>query len=170
MKFTKIFLAVLCGSLMFSCEWDSFEDESGLTNLENANSFVRLLTGNAAGTETVEVSQANTSTDVSIESRQTTGGEVTANYTLGGTAEYGTIYNIDGATASGGSIAIPFQTDESTAPASGDVTINFLVDTLVAGSQTIILTLESASSDDGTTLDVGQGTLRKELILTLVND
>lgn len=157
--------------MLASCDYDSFEEESALGGIQTANPFVRLLTGNAGGTVDVEVSEGSTTTDVAIESQLTTGGNTSVNYTLGGTAEYGTIYTIEGATASGGTLSIPFQEDpDNNAPAQADVTINFLVDTLVVNPQTIELTLASASSDDGSTLDVGQGSLRRTLVITLVND
>lgn len=157
--------------MLASCDYESFEEESALGGIQAANPFVRLLTGNAGGTTDVVVGEDDVSTTVAIESQATTGGAVSVNYTLGGTADYGTIYTIEGATESGGTLSIPFQEDpDNNAPAQADVTINFLVDTLVVNPQTIELTLASASSDDGTTLDVGQGSLRKTLVITLVND
>lgn len=171
MKISTIFTALLCGLLFVACDYESFEEESALGALEEGNAFVRLLTGNATGVAEVEVSEASTSSEVAVESRTVDDNDVTVMYDLGGTAEYGTIYTIEGASQSGGSLLIPFQVDEEvTTPAQADINITFLVDTLMAGSQTIEFTLTGATSADGTPVDVGQGPLRTNLVLTLVND
>ena len=168
MKLTSLFVALCCGLLFVACDYESLSDETALSELELTNPFVRFL-GDIGGTADVEVSEDNTSTSLTVESRVVTGEETTVEYNLGGTAEYGTIYEIEGASASGGTVSIPFQTGESTAPASGTIDINFLVDTLMTPNQTIELTLAGASAG-GTSVDVGQGDLRRSFTLTLVND
>ena len=168
MKLTSLFALLCCGLLFVACDYESLEDETSLAELETGNAFVRFL-GDFSGMEEVVVSEDNTTTSVTVESRVVDGNETTVNYNLGGTAEYGTIYTIEGASAAGGSIAIPFQEGDNTAPANLDINIMFLVDTLITPGQTIELTLASASAG-GNAVDVGQGDLRREFTITLVND
>lgn len=172
MKIQHILLALLCSFALASCDYDSFEEETALSGLEDVNPFVRLLTGGAGGTSTVTVSEDTDDFVVSVESQVTVPNtDVTVTYSLGGTAEYGTIYEIEGGSAAGGTLAIPFQNESSpTAFNSEDISINFLVDSLMSESATIILTLDEVSSSNGTAVDAGQGPLRKELVITLVND
>jgi len=171
MKFTNIMAALLCGLCFVACDYESFEEESALGDLQTGNAFVRLITGGVAGTEDVVVGEESTSADVTIESSSVRGGDVTVEYSLGGTAEYGTIYTIEGASQSGGNLLIPFQESvDNTAPARADITINFMVDTLMAVDQTIELSLVSATSSDSESLDVGQGPLRQSLTINLLND
>jgi|AntRauTorckE5430_2_1112549.scaffolds.fasta_scaffold00374_7 hypothetical protein len=170
MKFTKILIVALLSASFVACDYESFEEESALGNLQFGNTFVRLLTGGIDGTTDVEVSETNTSATVGVESRDESGSEVSVEYSLGGTAAYGTIYTIDGATQSGGTLTIPFQESaDNTGPAQADIDITFLVDTLTTAPLTIELGLVSASAN-GAAVDVGQGVLRKDLIITLIND
>ena len=173
MNLNSLLALAVCALCFVSCDFDPYEDESALAGLETGNPYVRLLTGGATGTEEIVVSESTAaSEDITVEYPFITGGDLTVQYTLGGTAEYGTIYTIEGATANGGTVTIPFDNDdpESTATPSTDITIEFVADTLVDGPQTIILKLESATSADGLTVDVGQGSIRSMLTINLLND
>ena len=60
--------------------------------------------------------------------------------------------------------------DGGTAITTGDLVLDILPDTLVMGPKTIVVTLTDVTSEDGLTIDAGQGPLRKELIIDLIND
>ena len=164
-------LLLLSGALLVGCDYESFEEESALVNLQQGNRFVRLdnsIVGNALE---ATVSEEDTTFSVAVANPFNSGSDVTVSYSLGGTAEYGEIYTIDGASASGGDIVLPFQENaESVQISQEDIVINFLVDTLLTAPQTIELTLTGASASGGESFDVGQGDLFGNVTITLVND
>ena len=166
-------LLLLSGTLLVGCDYESFEEESALEQLEFGNPFVRLdnsIVGNALE---ATVSEDDSTFSVSVANPFNSGSDVTVSYSLGGSAEYGEIYTIEGANAGGGSIFLPFQDpddDESVAISQDNIVINFLVDTLLTAPQTIELTLTEASASGGEAYDVGQGDLFGNVTITLVND
>ena len=172
MKYLLITALLACG-VFVGCDYESYEEERTLENLTYGNKFVRLLTGGVTGMfEFVVGEEEAPGLNVNVQNLFGDGGDVTVEYSLGGTADYGEDYIIEGASASGGTLTIPFDNadPESTAPAQAPIFIELLVDTLVNGPQTIELSLVSATNSDGETVDVGQGTLRKDLTINLVND
>ena len=171
MKLQHIILGLFCGLMLVACDYESFEEETALSGLQEGNPFVRLLTGGADGTAETTVSPTSTGFAVSVESQVVRDADVTVNYTLGGSAAYGTVYEIDGASAAGGSVTIPFDDGAGgTSFTSEDININFLVDTLLNGPETIVVELADATATNGVSVDAGQGPLRKSLTITLVND
>jgi hypothetical protein len=171
MKMQYILICLISLAALSSCDYESYEEESALTGLAPTDPFVRLITGGAGGTEEAVVSPTDTTFEVEIESQLVIPADVTVDYTLGGTATYGEVYEIPGATASGGSVTIPWgDLNGVTTFPSEAVTINFLVDTLLNGPETIIIDLVSASTTDGAAVLPGQGPLRNSLTLTLEND
>lgn len=171
MKLHHIFTGLACSLVLLACDYESYEEESALGGLQDVAPFVRLLTGEAAGTVEAVVGESDTTFTVEVESQLVTPNDVTVEYALGGTAEYGEIYTIDGADASGGSLTIPFG-DLSSTPTfpNEDVVINFLVDTLMSAPQTIVFDLVDATAENGMEVQAGQGPLRRSLTITLVND
>ncbi|OAV44764.1 hypothetical protein [Lewinella sp. 4G2] len=172
MKFSNIFLALLCMAALSSCEWDTFEDEPTPAGLEFGDRYIRISTGAAAGMEEVVVSETNTMTSVEVQYPFNDGSDIDYSYSLGGTAVFGETYTIDGASASGGSGTIVFDNGDelNTAFSTDDITIEFLVDTLAAGPETIVLTLTEASGGSGNVVAGQTPELRTSITLNLVND
>ena len=83
--------------------------------------------------------------------------DITADYSLSGTAIYGVDYTITGATATGGTVIIPAPATvpEDGDPVTFDLEVEILTDSAEDGDKTIIVTLDSA--DDGSPLSVGIG-------------
>ena len=173
MKRFNLFTLLVCAVLVVSCDYDSYEDEKALTELDFGNRFVRLVTGGAAGTTEFVVSEGTPGLiPVLIENLFSTGEDVTVEYGLGGTAVFGEDYTIEGASASGGTVTVLDDNDdpENTSPATGLIAIELFVDTLESGPKTIIVELLSADSPDGEVYELGQGDLRQSTTINLVND
>lgn len=158
----KIFILLTVVGFLSACtEYDFFEDQ-GYTVAE----LPGYVAFNGAGTSvnyTVDPIDECAAAGVELEVEAPTGtlSDITVNYTLGGTAEFGTDYTIDGATASGGSFVIEHR--QSADPNdfqnldNGTFTIVPLVDGVSEGDETVEVTLVSATNADGETFDVGRG-------------
>ena len=173
MKLSHILILLCCTLAVISCDYESYEEEITLANLETGNPYVRILTGDGAESIDVVVSEDEPGViPVSLQYPFISGGDVTVQYTLGGTAEFGEIYTIEDASASGGTAVIPFENAaaDDVSPPNVAINIELFVDTLENGPQTIVLGLESATSEEGTAVDIGQGTLRRGITINLVND
>ena len=173
MKRFNLFTLLVCAVLIISCDYESYEDEKALTELDFGNRFVRLITGGAAGSSEFVVSEATPGQiNVFVENLFSSGEDVSIDYGLGGTAVFGEDYTIEGATASGGTVLIADENidPEDTSPAAGVIPIELFIDTLADGPKTIIVELLSASSPDGEVYDIGQGDLRQSTTINLVND
>jgi hypothetical protein len=161
------YLLFLCLSfgLFSSCEYDSFEEESGLKGVEGTeqNPFIRLdnsLQGSAA------VGEDDGGISIEIQNLFPVETDVTVTYSLGGTATFGEDYTISGATASGGDIVVPF--DASTVGIStAGLSIDIINDCTIEEGETIVLELVDAKADDGSAFDVGQGDLHKAVTIAL---
>jgi hypothetical protein len=161
------YLLFLCLSfgLFSSCEYDSFEEESGLKGVEGTeqNPFIRLdnsLQGSAA------VGEDDGGISIEIQNLFPVETDVTVTYSLGGTATFGEDYTISGATASGGDIVVPF--DASTVGIStAGLSIDIINDCDIEEGETIVLELVDAKADDGSAFDVGQGDLHKAVTIAL---
>jgi hypothetical protein len=151
--------------LFSSCEYDSFEEESGLKGVEGTeqNPFIRLdnsLQGSAA------VGEDDGGISIEIQNLFPVETDVTVTYSLGGTATFGEDYTISGATASGGDIVVPF--DASTVGIStAGLSIDIINDCDIEEGETIVLELVDAKADDGSAFDVGQGDLHKAVTIAL---
>ncbi|CAH0999873.1 hypothetical protein LEM8419_01143 [Neolewinella maritima] len=173
MKRFNIILLAVCALFVASCDYDTYEDENAVTQLENGEKFVRILTGGADGEQTVTVSETTPGLiPVEVENLFAFGEDVTVEYGLGGSAAFGADYTVEGASASGGTVVVNAENDdaEDNSPSTGVIEIELFVDTLVNGPETIIVELLSAATPSNTTINVGQGSLRKTLTINLVND
>lgn len=160
------YLLFLCLSfgLFSSCEYDSFEEESGLKGIEGTeqNPFIRLdnsLQGSAAVAEDGGLS-------IELQNLFPVETDVTVTYSLGGTATFGEDYTISGATASGGDIVVPFDASIVGISTAGLV-IDVINDCIIEEAETITIELTDAKADDGSAFDVGQGDLHKSVTVTL---
>lgn len=85
--------------------------------------------------------------------------DITVNYSLSGTAIFGTDFTITGADSTGGQITIlhkqSIDPDDSEAD-NADIVVNILTDNVVDGGKTLTITLDSASNSEGD-LAVGRG-------------
>ena len=99
-----------------------------------------------------------TGTRVNIEVPSGTLSDITVNYSLSGTAVFGIDYTINGATVSGGSVVIQKKTTPNLdgLPDNVSVPIIILKDNTKDGAKTIIVTLTSATSPEGSIV-VGRG-------------
>jgi hypothetical protein len=164
-----LMLAVLVCTVV-SCDYDSFEEETALQQLEFANPFVRLQNSDVGGVRTVEVSDSGQTFTLDIVNASNVFADLTVDYSLGGSAEYGTIYTTDVGDEMGGTVDLPFDDGSGTdARVFETITFTTLVDTLLNGPQTIEVELTGVTST-GPTYDVGQGPLYRSLTITLVND
>ena len=85
--------------------------------------------------------------------------DITVTYSLSGSAVFGTDFNIEGASASGGQITIEHKqsTDPDDAePDNVDIVVEILTDDVADGDKTLTITLESASTSEGN-IAVGRG-------------
>jgi hypothetical protein len=163
-NFKYLLFLCLSAGLFFSCEYDSFEDEGALSGIEGTeqNPFVRIdntLQGSAAADET------DGSIAITLENIFPTEDDVTVNYSLGGTATFGEDYMIAGASATGGSITIPWE--ETFGIATEDLVIDVMYDCVADAGETIVLTLTSAQGADGRQFNVGQGSLHGSVEIAL---
>ena len=151
--------------MLSSCEYDSFEEESGLGGVQGTeqNAFVRLdnsLQGSASAAEDDGVLSITVENIFPVETN------VTVTYSLDGTATFGEDYTIAGATATGGDIAVIF--DQSTVGTSvANIDIEIIDDCITEEGETIVLELVDAKADDGTAFNVGQGDLHKSVTIAL---
>jgi hypothetical protein len=135
-------------------------------NLEDQDLNVKFLSGkyvafNAPGANTtIEDVTANEGTVVELNVEIPTGtlSNVNVDFIFGGTAVYGTDYNVSGGSSAGGSITIvPLPGDDQTDVIDNeDIVINLLTDGVTDGNKTLTVTLTSASNNEGTIL-VGRG-------------
>ncbi|MEN0004552.1 MAG: hypothetical protein AAF798_10420 [Bacteroidota bacterium] len=166
MKNLKYFLFLcLAGSLFVACEYDSFEEEGALSGIEGTeqNPFVRLdntLQGSAS------VDEGDGTLGITVENLFPTETDVTVAYELGGTATFGEDYTIAGATATGGTIDIIWDAD-AFGIALEDIVIEVIDDCAVETGETITIALTSATAANGRAYDVGQGSLHREVTVSL---
>ena len=81
--------------------------------------------------------------------------DVTVNYSLSGTAVFGTDFTIAGASGAGGSVVIqhdPDAPDAANLIDHADLVVDLLTDGVADGDKTLTITLVSASSADGALL------------------
>jgi hypothetical protein len=171
MKLIQLIALFTAFSLVFACDYDSYEDEIALQELEYTNPFVRLESADVGGVRTVTVSDSGQTFTVEIVNPSNAASDLTVEYSLGGTADYGEVYTTDVGSDTGGTISLPFDDGSNTdAVVFETITFTTLVDTLVNGPQTIEVELVDVTSTGGVDYQVGQGPLYRTLEITLVND
>ena len=153
--------------MLSSCEYDSFEEESGLGGVQGTeqNPFTRLdnsLQGSAGTEEDAGVFNIPVENIFPVETN------VTVTYALGGTAIFGEDYTIAGATASGGEITIEF--DKSSVGVSvANIGIEIINDCDIEGSETVTIQLTDTKAEDGTPFNTGQGDLHTFVEVTIAD-
>lgn len=169
LKYSTLMLLLLCA--MASCDFDPFEDEEALVNLEASAPFVRLQNSDADGTRTVVVRDSGQVISVDVVNTSNVDSDLMVDYSLGGSAAVGEIIAVNFGDATGGTLDIPFDDmSNNDVPVFETIEFTTLVDTLIDGPQTIELELTDVSSTNNANYVVGQGPLYRTLTITLVND
>ena len=156
------YISLISMVLLFArCSFDTFEDQ--ITDVELLPTFVRF-DPNVSDGDTIQLVE-NGATVVELENPTNFQGGVTVNFTFSGSAIFGTDFMIEGEngtalagiTAGGGSILVPDEPDSL--GSFNDVQFNIigLNDGVVDGAKTLIITLTSATAEDGSPAGAGQG-------------
>lgn len=163
----KNFLVVfIIMSVIFSCtDFDIKDQGFDLEALPESVSFngdgdnFNLTETGIEGNTDITGTTTTTSDDgitLQVEAPNGTDAPITVSYSLGGTATFGTDYVIPEATATGGTVTIDLDPSDVDDFDNGDIDIQFLNDNLIEGTETIIVTLISATRD-GEDIPVGRG-------------
>ncbi len=155
MKLYNLIIILVCALFIVSCgnEYDTTE----FFDLEELPGYVAFDTdGNNAVIPDATVTEDEGSTTLTVENPTGTMSDITVNYTLAGSAVFGVDYEIDGASASGGSIVISSERGNVNETFRTDINITLLTDDDVDGEKTIVVTLASASNATGD-VAVGRG-------------
>jgi len=123
--------------------------------------------GNNATLAPFEVTEGDGSLSVTVENPTGTESDINVDYSLGGSAVYGTDYEISGASSSGGSMTIAVNGSAFNETFRGDINITLLTDEAIDGEKTIEITLTAASNSAGS-VAVGRGgteLLRKATVI-----
>ena len=150
----NIFLLMCFTIVLASCSTDF--DTAEYYDLEELPAYVAFdADGNNATRDAEELAEDAGVLAVFVEAPTGTFSDITVNYTLSGDAVFGTDYTITGASASGGSVTISPDNDV-TETFRGAIIVEALMDGVVDGNKSVVLTLTSASSADGD-FAVGRG-------------
>ena len=148
-----IFLIALAG--VFSCSTD-FEANDILDVSELPGYVAFDAPGTTVNVENVVVTETDGTASVTVEVPTGTLSDVTVNYTYEGSAVEGVDFTIDGASGGSGTIVIePNQSDFQNTDRA-DIVVNILTDDEFDETKEIVITLTSASNDEGA-LAVGRG-------------
>lgn len=156
--------------ILSSCETDYNAEDQGILLQELPNYVAFSVDGAGVTLDPIEIEEdTDTDDSVNVEIPGGTLSNVTVNYSLGGTAIFGTDYTIEGATASGGSVIIDYSNTPNVdgLPFNTDILITALTDGIPDGDKSIIITLTSASNEQGI-LPVGRAG-REELRSATIN-
>lgn len=155
MKLYNLLIVGLSMLFLGSCG-NSFVTED-YYDLEELPGYVAFdADGNNATLAPFEVTEGDGSLNVTVENPTGTVSDITVDYSLGGTAVFGTDYDISGASSSGGSMTIAVDGSAFNETFRGDIVITLLTDEVVDGEKTIELTLTGASNSEGT-VAIGRG-------------
>ncbi|MEQ8424337.1 MAG: Calx-beta domain-containing protein, partial [Cyclobacteriaceae bacterium] len=175
----NIFIAILILGAVAACTDFAIEDQD--FSLQEVPAYVSF--GNTSGTTAPAVLNVNegatTTSAASFRIYAPIGAlsDITVTYTLGGTATFGTDYTIAGATASGGTVVLPF--DARLASGNRDVNdfpyvrlpITAMNDGVADVDETVVITLTNAVDASGKTYAIGRGgqDLQKTATATIKN-
>ncbi len=155
MKIYKLFILFAFALTITSCDPDyAVEDYFDLQELPGYVAFD--ADGNNATMDDVSTTEDGGSVDFVIENPTGTKSDITVNYSLSGSAVYGTDYTIDGASASGGSVTIRPNSGAVNETNRTTLTVTLLTDGVVDGEKTISILLTDASNAEGN-VAVGRG-------------
>ena len=155
MKLYNLIIAAVFALVIVSCgnEYDTSE----YFDLEELPGYVAFdADGNNATLAPYTATEDGGSVGVTVENPTGTLSDITVNYSLGGSAVYGTDYTIDGASASGGTLVISSNRGSVAETFRADINVTLLTDDAVDGEKVIEITLTSASNAEGE-LAVGRG-------------
>ncbi len=164
----KLFIFLLAVAALASCEYDSYSEEAALSGIETQDPFVRFDNSLTGGVAVEEDTMAVVETSIRVEFTFPIETDVTIDYSLKGTATFGEDYEIDGATAQGGSITISHD-PAALAISSAQLVISVLPDMIAEGGETIEIELTGATAADNTTLNVGQGPLHGAVTVNIAD-
>lgn len=158
---------------MAACTDFAIEDQG--FDLEELPGYVSF--GNDGGTVDPAEDGADEGESASFKIQVPTGSlsDITVDYTLGGSATFGTDYTIDDATAAGGSILLRHDNRTSSGDrdvndfAFVDINITALHDAQADADETVVITLTRATGADGTDFAIGRGgtDIQRQATLTI---
>jgi len=140
---------------MSSCDPDY--DVNDYFDLEELPGYVAFdADGNNATLDAFEATEDDGTVDIDIENPTGTQSDITVNYSLSGSAVYGTDYTIEGATSDGGSVTIQPNSGAVNETNRTTLSITLLTDATVDGEKEITITLVDAANSAGN-VAVGRG-------------
>ena len=170
MKLYK-FLFLLLGVAFFASCGNTYETDEYF-DLEVLPGYVAFdAPGNDAFIDEEAVDEGG-SLSVDVESQNEVHSDITVNYTLGGTAVYGTDYTIEGATADGGSVVISSDRGDFNVTYRESINVTVVDNDFVNfDPRSVIITLVSASNSSGE-VAVGRGgkEFLKEYVINITDD
>jgi hypothetical protein len=170
MKLYK-FIFLLLGVAFFASCGNEYDTEEYF-DLEELPGYVAFdADGNNATIDEQDVEEG-TSTEAIVESPTEVQSDITVNYTLSGTAVYGTDYTVEGATAAGGEIVISSDRGDFTVTYRSSIKVTMLDNDFVNfDPRSIIITLNNASNAEGD-VAVGRGgkEFLKEYVINITDD
>lgn len=161
------YLLIMMVAVLASCTEEYNLEDNGL-GVEELPGYVAFSApGVSTSLAPEETSEDAGTVSLNVEIPTISPTDVTVNYSLGGSAIYGTDYTIDGATSSGGLVVIPRSTGINLdgLPDNADIEISLLTDDLVDGLKTIEVILESAANTEG---DIAVGRAGTDLLKTAI--
>lgn len=146
---------VLALAFCWSCGNDYDIDE--YFDLEELPGYVAFVAdGRDAVLPPFEVDEAGELVEVGVEVPNGSTDPITVNYSLGGDAQFGTDYSIDGATASGGSVVIEPDDSDFGAVNFANIVVQILQDSIQDGDKMLTISLLDAQGASGA-IAVGRG-------------
>ena len=151
------YLVILFVSAAFLTACDPDYEVSQYFDLEELPGYVAFdADGNNATLDDFAADEDDGVVEIIVENPTGTLSDITVNYALSGSAVFGTDYNIEGASAAGGSLTIRPNSGAVNETNRTTLVVELLTDGVADGEKTITLTLSDASNSEGT-VAVGRG-------------
>jgi hypothetical protein len=156
-KMKKLFYILTIASVtMYSC--DDFDLADSNIALQDLPGYVAFNgSGEDATISDVETTEDGGDVSLNIEVPTGTLTDINVDFTFGGTAVFGTDFNVAGSDAAGGSILLPHNPNDVEDFDNVDIVVTMLTDGVADGDKTLTITLSGAAGTDGTVFAVGRG-------------
>lgn len=152
----RMFIALFCIGVLASCETEYDLLDQGF-DLDELPAYVAFdAPGNTINLDAESATEGD-EVVFTIENPTGTLSDITVNYEFGGSAEFGTDFMVEGASASGGSIVLDHDPRDFQFLDNVDLVVNLLTDGVTDGDKSLTITLVSAVNAEGSSLAVGRG-------------
>jgi hypothetical protein len=139
------------------CDFTSIDDEGLSIKTNSLPSYVRYDINVGDTIDAVEGSTAS----IEVELPTTIYENVSFDFEFSGNAVFGEDFTVEGATASGGTLSIEYDPENTGSFDAVDIDVVLLRDAAADGVKNLTITLVSAVSESGAMLGAGQGTSNK---------